>query len=123
MEAGLDRKLTWDAEQSQGLSADAHAIVESMGDAFYALDGAWRIIHANRRALEFWGLASTDVIGRVIWECLPQLVGTINESVLRRARYEQRASTFEARSPVIGIWVQVNVAPSLDGVSVYWRDI
>jgi len=25
----------------------------SMGDAFYALDGAWRIVYANRRALEF----------------------------------------------------------------------
>ena len=61
--------------------------------------------------------------GRAIWECLPQLVGTINESVLRRARAEQRAISFEAPSPVTKIWVQVNVAPSLDGVSVYWRDI
>jgi PAS domain S-box-containing protein len=123
METGLDRMVTWDTEQLPGLSADARAIVESMGDAFYALDGAWRFIYANRRALEFWGLAAGDVTGRVIWECLPQLVGTINESVLRRARAEQRAISFEAPSPVTKIWVQVNVAPSLDGVSVYWRDI
>ena len=55
METGLDRMVTWDTEQLPGLSADARAIVESMGDAFYALDGAWRFIYANRRALEFWG--------------------------------------------------------------------
>ena len=115
--------MTSDAGALPTLSADARAIVESMGDAFYALDGAWRIVYANRRALEFWGLAGNAVIGRVIWECLPQLVGTLNESVLRRARAEQRPISFEAPSPVTNIWVQVNVAPSLDGVSVYWRDI
>jgi PAS domain S-box-containing protein len=123
MEAGLDRKLTWDAEQLPALSADARAIVESMGDAFYALDGAWRIVYANRRALEFWKLGAEDVIGQVIWECLPQLVGTLNESMLRRARAEQCQIGFEAPSPVNNVWVQVTVAPSLDGVSVYWRDI
>jgi PAS domain S-box-containing protein len=94
-----------------------------MGDAFYALDDAWRIVYANRRALEFWGLAAEDVFGHVIWQCLPQLVGTLNEAVLRRARAEQCPISFEAPSPVTNVWVQVNVAPSADGVSVYWRDI
>ncbi len=122
-EAGLDRKLSCDAEALPTLSDDARAILESMSDAFYALDGAWRVIYANRRALEFWGLGAQDVFGRVVWDCLPQLVGTYNETVLRRARAEQRAISFEAPSPVTNIWVQVNVAPSLDGVSVYWRDI
>ena len=122
-EAGLDRKLSCDAEALPTLSDDARAILESMSDAFYALDGAWRVIYANRRALEFWGLGAQDVVGRVVWDCLPQLVGTYNETVLRRARAEQRAISFEAPSPVTNIWVQVNVAPSLDGVSVYWRDI
>ena len=105
------------------LSPDARAIVESMNDAFYALDGAWRFVYANRRALAFWGLAAGDVIGRVIWERLPQLVGTYNETVLRQVLAEQRPISFEAPSPVTKVWVQVTVAPSLDGVSVYWRDI
>ena len=39
----------------EALSADAKAILESMGDAFYALDAEWRFIYANRRALAFWG--------------------------------------------------------------------
>jgi PAS domain S-box-containing protein len=122
-EAGLDCKPTKDAAGLPTLSADARAIVESMGDAFYALDNAWRMVYANRRALEFWGLAAQDVIGRVIWESLPQLVGTLNENMLRRARTEQRPVSFEAPSPVTKIWAQVNVAPSSDGINVYWRDI
>ena len=67
--------------------------------------------------------AEKDVLGRVIWERLPRLIGTLNETMLRRARAEQRPISFEAPSPVTNIWVQVNIAPSLDGVSVYWRDI
>jgi PAS domain S-box-containing protein len=105
------------------LSPDAQAILESMGDAFYALDGEWRIIYANRRALTFWGVTEDDVIGRVLWERFPQMVGTLNEQVLRRVRDEQRAITFEAPSPTTGVWVSVNVGPSGNGVTVYWRDI
>ena len=108
---------------SNTLSADARAILESMGDAFYALDGAWRIIYANQRALAFWGVRAGEVIGRVIWERFPQLLGTQNEQVLRQVREEQRVITFEAPSPTTGIWVSVNVGPSGDGVTVYWRDI
>jgi PAS domain S-box-containing protein len=94
-----------------------------LGDAFYALDGEWRIVYANRRALAFWGTTAAEVIGQPIWQRFPQLVGTLNERVLRQVRYEQRVITFEAPSPTTGIWVSVNVGPSGDGVTVYWRDI
>ena len=109
--------------RSAALSPDAQAILESMGDAFYALDGEWRIVYANRRALAFWRTTAAEVIGQVIWQRFPQLIGTLNEQVLRRVRDEQRAVTFEAPSPTTGIWVSVNVGPSGDGVTVYWRDI
>ena len=102
-------------QRSAALSADARAILESMGDAFYALDGKWRIVYANRRALAFWGATAADVIGQPIWQRFPQLVGTLNERVLRQVRHEQRVITFEAPSPTTGIWVSVNVGPSGDG--------
>lgn len=105
------------------LSADARAILESMGDAFYALDAEWRFVYANRRALAFWGTTADSVIGQVIWQRFPSMVGTLNERVLRRVGAEQRVVTFEAESPTTGVWVSVNVGPSGDGVAVYWRDI
>ena len=109
--------------RSTTLSADAQAILESMGDAFYALDGEWRIVYANRRALEFWGVSADEVVGCVIWERFPQLLGTVNEQVLRQVREDRQVITFEAPSPTTGVWVSVNVGPSGDGVTVYWRDI
>jgi PAS domain S-box-containing protein len=111
------------AKELLTLSADAQAILESMGDAFYALDAEWRFVYANRRALEFWGATADSVVGQVIWRRFPSMVGTLNERVLRRVRAERRVVTFESESPTTGVWVSVNVGPSGDGVAVYWRDI
>ena len=82
-----------------------------MGDAFCALDDEWRVTYANRRALAFWGLTSGQVLGRTIWQWLPRIAGTRNEEALRRARAEQRTTTFEAPSPVTGVWVSVTIGP------------
>src|SRR5262249_14368185 len=111
------------AKELLTLSADARAILESMGDAFYALDADWRFVYANRRAPAVLGATAESVIGQVIWRRFPSMVGTLNERVLRRVRDEQRVVTFEAESPTTGVWVSVNVGPSGDGVAIYWRDI
>ena len=103
--------------------SDARAILESMGDAFYALDAEWRFSYANQRALVFFGTTADTLIGRVIWERFPQMFGTVNERALREARAEQRTISFEAPSPTTDAHVSVTVCPTLDGVSVYWRDI
>ena len=109
----IAKELAAEASPSATLSADARAILESMGDAFYALDSEWRIVYANQRAFAFWGTTAAEVIGQIIWERFPQLLGTLNENVLRRVRAEGRVITFEAPSPTTGAWVSVNVGPFL----------
>ncbi len=115
--------MTASGDELRPFPPETCSILESMGDAFYAIDDQWRIVYANRRALEFWGLGRERVVGRIIWESLPQLVGTLNETVLRRVKAEQRPLAFELPSPTTGRWVNVTVAPWADGVMVYWRDV
>jgi PAS domain S-box-containing protein len=103
--------------------SDTRAILESMGDAFYALDAEWRFIYANQRALDFWGTTAETVIGRVIWQRFPQMLATQNELMLRGSRAEQRTISFEGPSPTTGVPVSITVCPTADGVCVYWRDI
>src|SRR5690349_10305663 len=103
--------------------SDARAILESMGDAFYALDADWRFTYANQRALDFWRTTGEALIGQVIWRRFPQMVGTVNERALRQSRAEQRTISFEAPSPTTGVHVSVTVGPTPDGVCVYWRDV
>jgi PAS domain S-box-containing protein len=110
---------------NQPISAldDPRAILESMGDAFYAVDSNWRIVYANRHALDFWGVAADTVIGRVIWERFPAVAGSVVEQGLRQARAEQRTVILEAPSPITGVYVSATYCPSGTGACAYWRDI
>jgi PAS domain-containing protein len=39
-------------------------VLDGIGEAFYALDHDLRFLHASRKALEIWGKAAEDLIGR-----------------------------------------------------------
>src|SRR5215212_2789163 len=53
------------------------AILSSISDAFVAYDRAWRFVYVNERARAiFREFGGGDLIGRVLWEAFPQLVGT-----------------------------------------------
>jgi PAS domain S-box-containing protein len=45
--------------------------IESVSDAFYAVDPEWRIVVFNRAAEEFFGFPRTEVLGRSIWDIWP----------------------------------------------------
>lgn len=103
---------------------DAVAVLESMGDAFYALDAEWRFTYANRRALEFWQLAKAELIGKSVWDVLPAMRGTYNETALRQVAASREPLAFEAPSPTTGRIVSVTIGPAGGhGVAVYFRDV
>ncbi len=119
--------LALDRGRTETALAASHAqtsdILESISDAFYAVDHDWRLTYFNRKAEELWGRTRGDLLGKVYWEEFPQAAcGEIHEAHLRAAR-EQRVITVEAMSPVLNRWVDVTIFPGGGGLSVYLRDI
>ncbi len=98
-------------------------ILESISDAFYALDADWRFTYVNRRAEQVWGRPRESLIGKVLWEEFPQSLGSKSERALRRAAKERSAVDIETVSAVLDQWIQLNIYPSSSGLSVYFRDI
>ncbi|WP_192499440.1 PAS domain S-box protein [Skermanella pratensis] len=99
-------------------------ILESIGDAFYAVDGAWRFTYVNRKAEEWWGRRREDLIGKVYWEEFPQAVGSeayeAHQEAMRLRRHVHR----ETVSPILRRWVDVDIHPTATGgLSVYFRDV
>src|SRR4051794_7411918 len=119
--------LALEREKSDAALAASYAqtndILESISDAFYAVDHEWRLTYFNRKAEELWGRARTNLLGKVFWQEFPKGAGGEIYQAHLRAAQERRVVTVEALSPVLDRWVDVTICPADSGLSVYLRDI
>lgn len=97
-------------------------ILESISDAFVALDREWHYTYVNRAAERIVGFRREEMLGRTVWDLFPQ-EGTRFERALRRAMDEGITIRFEEYYAPLAIWLEGTVYPSADGVVVYARDI
>lgn len=98
-------------------------VLESMTDAFVAVDRDWRYTYSNRKAEEITGLPLAERLGRTLWELNPQIIGTPVEKMLRRAMDQKEATEFEFHHPDLDLWLSARIYPTHDGLAVYYRDI
>jgi PAS domain S-box-containing protein len=99
-------------------------ILESISDAFYAIDESWRFTYVNRRAEQWWGRRREDLLGKVYAEEFPEAVGSEVHAAQARVMEERLHLHFEALSPVIRRWVEADIYPTDGGgISIYFRDI
>ena len=105
-------------------AALAMAALDGIADAFYAVDADWRIVYVNRRAAELAGARPEALLGAVLWERFPELIGSEQERRLRQAMTSGGAVDYEIFSPVAGRWFAVRICPLAEGITgVHARDI
>ena len=66
-ETERDRSLSREREARRELSG----ILESISDAFFAVDREWRFTYVNREAEELWSRSRVDLRGKNLWEEFP----------------------------------------------------
>lgn len=99
-------------------------ILESISDAFYGVDAQWRFTYVNRQAEAVWGRTRTALLGKVLWDQFPEMVGSPTHRAHLQAAQSGRMMRLDAASPVPGHWVDISIYPTGDGgLSVYFRDI
>ena len=98
-------------------------ILESISDAFFAVDEECRFTYVNGKAEQFWGRSRDELLGKNVWEEFPQAVGSEYYRQIRRAMEEIVTTEFEATFPVLGVWVAGRAYPSREGLSVYFQDV
>lgn len=116
-----DRKLADEAIRQ--LSERNREILESITDAFFAIDDQWRFTYVNRQAEQMLGRDPGDLIGRVIWDIYPGLVGTEFEAVYRRTAKERVPLSVKGFYPDHQRWYDVNVFPALSGITLYFKNV
>jgi|SRR5215203_795250 len=104
-------------------------ILESITDAFYAVDHQWRFTYINERALHLlqWAkdedLTREELLGQNMWEVFPEAVSTVFYDLYHQAMRERKVVDLEEYYPPNDLWVEVHVYPYEDGLAFYWRDI
>jgi PAS domain S-box-containing protein len=99
-------------------------ILESITDAFVALDRDLRLTYVNRAAERAIGAARSALLGRRYVKAFPGVFGSPFERECRRAIAERVPLSLEYHSESSDRWYEVRAYPSGDGgLSVYFRDI
>ena len=105
------------------LQQQQQLMLESIGDAFFAVDRDWCVTYANRKAGAFVNVDATLAIGRNLLEVAPDLHGSPTLAYYQHAMANGEACTFETYWEPSGVWIEVRAYPSEDGLAVYFHDI
>lgn len=98
-------------------------VLESIGDAFFAVDRDWRITYANRKAAQFAGIALDAAIGKIVWEVAPNILHASVFPHYWKAMETGMPAFFETYFEPNEVWLEVRVYPHNEGLSVYFHDV
>ncbi|MGI4788195.1 MAG: PAS domain-containing protein [Janthinobacterium lividum] len=110
-------------EDQDSTSRIAVRILESITDAFFALDSEWRFTYVNSEAERVLFRTRASLLGKNIWEQFPEAIGSTFEREYRRVAVEQVTVAFEEFFPPLSAWFEVRGFPSQNGISVFFHDI
>lgn len=112
-----------DIHESKMLELRMREILESISDAFYAVDKNWKFTYFNKEAENILLKKAEDVLGKNIWELFPATADTGIRKIYQRVARSKRKESFEYYNPEDGKWYEINAYPSQDGVSAYFKNI
>ena len=99
-------------------------VLEGIADTFYSLDNKWRFTAVNPAAEKApFGRSAAELLGRVIWELYPALVGTRIHRHYLAAAEKHSLEHYVAQSPLNQRWYEVFMQGRMGGLDVYMRDI
>lgn len=98
-------------------------IFDSTQNGFFSLDWEWRFTYINHRVINIPDKEPEELIGKVLWEESPDIMGTPLETVYRKAMKFCAVQRIEIMDVHIGSWYNITIHPTSDGISIYWQDI
>lgn len=110
-------------EEIKYLSERNRSILESITDAFFAIDREWRFTYVNPQGEQILNRQPGDLLGKVLWEMYPGLIGSEFERAYHKSMDEHVSSTVTAYYPDHDRWYEVHVYPSSNGITSYFRNI
>jgi PAS domain S-box-containing protein len=109
--------------EAEALEERMNAYVESMPDAFLALDAGFRVRHANRAAERLLGFSRDELLGRMLWDTCAEEPESMLRRQFQRALSTGRTVEFEECLATHQLHLRVTAVPTSGGLLVYLADI
>ena len=118
------------AEQSRDAAEQARLlleqVLENLPDAASVFDSQWRWTYLNspaRRILTSLGVDAKSVIGKSLWQTVPQIKGTRFELETLRAQRERHVVEYEEYLTELDAWLENTIVPVGESLMTFSRDI
>ncbi|RZJ12282.1 MAG: response regulator [Rubrivivax sp.] len=97
--------------------------VDYVTDSFLLLHTDWTILHVNTQFERTVGSKRADMVGRGLWDAIPQIVGTAFEREIRASMEGTVPRVFELPALESPRWFQSRAFPCEDGLAILTIDI
>lgn len=102
---------------------EKNRILESIGDAFFAVDNNWIVTYWNNVAQYVLGKPKEQILGKNLWVEYADAIDSDFYREYHRAKETGEVVSFEEYYPTLKKWFEVTAYPSDNGLSVYFKDI
>lgn len=100
------------------------AILEGIGEGFYAVDREWRITRFNSEASKHFGRPASEMVGRKLWDIFPNAAETDLGRTFLDAMARRATIRSETPSVVVGPRrLAYRLFPLGDGMGIVFRDV
>jgi len=116
-----------DAVESKEAAERAHEhlrlVLESIADGCYSLDTEWRFSYINSHGAAALARDPEDLIGNLVWDEFPELVGSVFQETYLRAVETGEVARCESYYAPLDKWIEARAYPTPDGLSVFFADV
>jgi len=102
---------------------ERNTILESIDDAFFAVDKHWKVTYWNNRAEKVLMVPRNKILNKNLWKVFSESIGSESYKKYHESLETNQAVHFEDYFEPLNRWYEISAYPSVKGLSVYFKDI
>ncbi|HMK27906.1 MAG TPA: PAS domain S-box protein [Chitinophagaceae bacterium] len=102
---------------------EKNIILESIADAFFAVDKDWTVTYWNRIAETALSVSKQQILGKNLWEIFSDSIDSESYKKYHEAIETSQVVHFEDYYAALNRWYEISAYPSENGLSVYFKDV
>ncbi|MEO6405862.1 MAG: PAS domain S-box protein [Ferruginibacter sp.] len=102
---------------------EKNSILESIGDAFFAVDKAWTVTYWNKEAEKMLLTPREKIIGNNLWKVFSDSIDSESYKKYHEAKATNQVIDFEDYYAALNKWFAISAYPSDTGLSVFFKDV